>query len=129
MGNKQAGGAHGGDDERENCDGEAPAAQEDEEAQEIRDEEEWGDEDELGGVEPVLAQLPPAAAARARPPPTAAASPEMPALLGEWGCDEELWVAIRSKEKLLRFARAGKEDSARLFIARVRKIVDGGDLA
>ena len=50
MGNKQAGGAHGGDDERENCDGEAPAAQEDEEAQEIRDEEEWGDEDELGGA-------------------------------------------------------------------------------
>jgi len=32
MGNKQAGGAHSGDDERENIDGEAPAAQEDEEA-------------------------------------------------------------------------------------------------
>jgi len=31
-GNKQAGGAHGGDDERENIDGEAPPAQEDEEA-------------------------------------------------------------------------------------------------
>ena len=50
MGNEQAGDAQGGDDERENCDGEAPAAQEDEESQEIRDEEEWGDEDELGGA-------------------------------------------------------------------------------
>ena len=68
-----------------------------------------------------------AAAARARPPSTAAASPamptEMPALLGEWGCDDELWVAIRSKKKLMRFAECGREVDARRFIQKVRNLV------
>jgi hypothetical protein len=75
-----------------------------------------------------------AAAARAQPHPTAAASPEMPPLLAEWGCDEELWLATQSKSKLQRFAKDGDEQRARRLIAAVRKseqvrIANASDLA
>lgn len=59
----------------------------------------------------------------------AAAAAEMPALLGEWGCDEELWGAIRSKGALLRLVDKGNEDYARRRIARMRELVAAGDLA
>ena len=67
-----------------------------------------------GGVKPVLAQ------GRAE---------EMPAVLGKWGCDAELWSKIHNKQKLLKYASEGQEDKARRFIERVRNSVANAQAA
>jgi len=67
-----------------------------------------------GGVEPVLAQLHPE---------------EMPAVLGKWGCDAELWSKIQDKHKLLKYATEGQEGAARKFIKLVRRAVAKAEAA
>ena len=48
----------------------------------------------------------------------------MPAELGEWGCDEELWSKIRgAKGSLRKLAREGNEGLARKRIQSIRTIV------
>lgn len=45
---------------------------------------------------------------------------EMPPILSEWGCDEQLWAKIRSKRILLEWARDGEEAKARERIELLR---------
>jgi len=48
----------------------------------------------------------------------------MPAELGAWGCDEELWSKIRgAKGSLRKLAREGDETAARKRISSIRKLV------
>merc|ERR1719387_1665536 len=48
---------------------------------------------------------------------------EMPPILQEWGCDEELWASVRSKRTLIELANAGDEESAKGRIKMLRNIV------
>ena len=58
---------------------------------------------------------------RARcPAPVSLEAIEMPAILAEWGCDDELWSKVRSKEALVKMADAGDETAARERIATLR---------
>lgn len=41
------------------------------------------------------------------------AKEDMPAILGEWGCDAQLWAKVRSKKPLIEWARDGEEAKAR----------------
>jgi len=45
----------------------------------------------------------------------------MPDKLAEWGCDEELWAAVRSKAALVKLVEAGDEEQARQRLALVRE--------
>jgi len=47
----------------------------------------------------------------------------MPAVIGEWGCDEEMWGKIRSKRAILELARNGDEAEGRRRIERMREII------
>ena len=51
---------------------------------------------------------------------------EMPALLGEWGCDDELWKAVVSKSALIKLVEKGSEEYGRKRIARMRELVAAG---
>ena len=42
------------------------------------------------------------------------------ALLGEWGCDAELWKAVVSKSALIKLVEKGSEEYGRRWIARMR---------
>jgi len=48
---------------------------------------------------------------------------EMPAKLAEWGCDAELWGAIKSKGALLKLLDNGNEEYARKRLERMRELV------
>lgn len=45
----------------------------------------------------------------------------MPAVLGEWGMDEQTWSLVRSKKALLQFAKDGDEGAARERIEMLKK--------
>ena len=47
---------------------------------------------------------------------------EMPPKLAEWGCDAELWNAIKSKRSLLKLMDSGNEEYARKRLERARTI-------
>jgi len=49
--------------------------------------------------------------------------PELPAQLEAWGCDAELWDAIKSKGSLLKLVESGNEEYARRRIERMRELV------
>jgi len=44
----------------------------------------------------------------------------MPAVLEQWGCDQELWAKIRSKKALIDMAADGNEEAAKERIATLR---------
>ena len=48
------------------------------------------------------------------------------ALLGEWGCDAELWKAVVSKSALIKLVEKGSEEYGRKRIARMRELVAAG---
>lgn len=48
----------------------------------------------------------------------------MPAQLAEWGCDDELWEAVKNKRALVRLANTeGGEARCRLRLAKLRQVV------
>jgi hypothetical protein len=68
--------------------------------------------------------VPQAARARRQRPQSQREPPaEMPPKLAEWGCDVELWKAIKSKSSLLKLLDAGNEEYARKRIERMRELV------
>ena len=52
----------------------------------------------------------------------AASSKEMPAVLSEWGYDDEIWSQIRSKKILLEWARDGEEAKAKERLDIIRQM-------
>ena len=48
---------------------------------------------------------------------------ELPAQLEAWGCDAELWGAVKSKGSLIKLVEAGNEEYARRRIERMRELV------
>ena len=48
------------------------------------------------------------------------ATPTMPAILSEWGCDEALWDKVRSKNALIKLVEDGDEAGARARLEMVR---------
>ena len=48
---------------------------------------------------------------------------ELPAQLAAWGCDLELWNAIKSKGSLLKLVESGNEEYARKRLDRMRELV------
>jgi hypothetical protein len=53
--------------------------------------------------------------------PSSSASPHMPPVLLEWGCDAALWEMVRGKQALIKLADAGDEAACRERIAMLRR--------
>lgn len=52
-----------------------------------------------------------------RPPPA------MPALAGEWGCDEATWSAVKNKRSLIKIVETGDADHFKKRLASIKELI------